>query len=203
MYKVVGGENIEELEEMVNTLLTDGYVPAGGVQVKFVSGTRGLYQAMWKKAKVQKQAASAEYSTMFLGAWIAYPKRAGSNSKKDAWSSWKARCRDASEQFGTVLEVDRAKLAMVEGARRYLKFCEETGKVGTEYVMQAATFFGPSQHYLEDWAKPEPESERGVPRKDEEIESWARFHGYRVARAGESFAEYRRYLQTKLKEEKE
>jgi hypothetical protein len=43
---------------------------------------------------------------------------------------------------------------MIEGTRRYAEFCKSTGKVGTEYVMQAATFFGPDQRYLEPWTLP-------------------------------------------------
>ena len=42
----------------------------------------------------------------------------------------------------------------MDGARRYAEFCRVTGKLETEYVMQAATFFGPDRRYLEAWAAP-------------------------------------------------
>ena len=48
------------------------------------------------------------------------------------------------------------------GAASYRAYCDATGKTGTEFVKQAATFFGPDKHYLELWeipdAKPETES---------------------------------------------
>ena len=43
---------------------------------------------------------------------------------------------------------------MVAGAERYASFCDATGKTGTEYVSQAATFLGPDKRFLEDWALP-------------------------------------------------
>jgi hypothetical protein len=195
MYKVIGTESTARLEEEVNEHLLDGWTLAGGVQACTGGNVLYFYQALWKKAKVQKQVASAEYSVQFLGAWMTYPKRAGSNSKKDAWHSWMARCRDAGRDG-----VDECKQAMIDGVVRYAKFCEQTGKTNTEFVMQAATFFGPSQHYLEDWAKPEPVKEQGVPRENEELEKWAASRGMRGPLTGESWAEYRRYLQNKLKE---
>ena len=48
---------------------------------------------------------------------------------------------------------------MIEGAKRYTAYCEATGKTGTEYVMQAATFLGPERHYLEVWDSPLSKSE--------------------------------------------
>jgi len=43
---------------------------------------------------------------------------------------------------------------MLEGVRRYRRWCEATGKVGTEVVMMAATFLGPEDppRFLEAWA---------------------------------------------------
>ncbi|MNY41786.1 hypothetical protein D3C86_1766250 [compost metagenome] len=43
---------------------------------------------------------------------------------------------------------------LIDGLRRYRAFCEATGKIGTETVKMAATFFGPNEHYLEDWKPP-------------------------------------------------
>lgn len=40
---------------------------------------------------------------------------------------------------------------ILAGARNYAKHCMETGKTGTEYVKQAATFFGRDQ-WFEEWA---------------------------------------------------
>ncbi|MFL9890209.1 helix-turn-helix domain-containing protein [Paraburkholderia sp. RL17-381-BIF-C] len=92
----------------------------------------GVYSAGEKAADEQ-----------FEQAWAAYPKRAGSNSKRDALKAWKARLA-AGECFETLMS----------GVARYAKYCEDTGKTGTEYVKMAATFFGPSRHFAEAWEPP-------------------------------------------------
>lgn len=83
------------------------------------------------------------YTAEFEEAWACYPKRAGGNSKADAFKAWTARMRD-----GATAE------AMTTGVVRYAAFCRATGKLGTEFVKQAATFFGPAQHFGESWALP-------------------------------------------------
>ena len=42
------------------------------------------------------------------------------------------------------------------GVRRYAAFIRATGKEGTEYVKQAASFFGPDRHWEEPWSAPSP-----------------------------------------------
>lgn len=79
----------------------------------------------------------------FEQVWAAYPKRAGSNSKQDARKAWAARVRSG---------VDPAELAA--GVERYAKYMRATGKEGTEYVKQAATFFGLGEHWKESWETP-------------------------------------------------
>jgi hypothetical protein len=44
--------------------------------------------------------------------------------------------------------------AILEGARRYAAFIQATGKEGTQYIKQAATFIGPEKNFLEPWALP-------------------------------------------------
>lgn len=77
-----------------------------------------------------------------------FPKRAGSNPWPRAIKAIRARLKD-----GSTLDELRS------GIERYRKFCEATGKTGTEYVMQAATFFGPDRHYLEPWNTPPGKSQ--------------------------------------------
>ncbi|SEH89304.1 hypothetical protein [Paraburkholderia hospita] len=86
----------------------------------------------------------------FSEAWAAYPKRAGGNSKADALKAWNARRKDK-------IEPER----MIEGVKRYAKFCDATEKTGTEYVKQAATFFGPGLHFDMDWTPPPKVTPRG------------------------------------------
>ena len=75
----------------------------------------------------------------FQPIWEAYPKRSGGNPKAKAFKAYRAR-RKA-----------HAMEAIRDGVVRYAKWCEATQKVGTEYVKQAATFFGPDEHFLERW----------------------------------------------------
>jgi hypothetical protein len=94
-------------------------------------------------AQAKKRNASGEYPPEFDAAWSAYPKRAGDNPKRRALNAWKAR-----------VEEGHAPEAILAGVERYATFCEATGKVGTEMVKQAATFFGPDLAFTEDWKPP-------------------------------------------------
>lgn len=40
---------------------------------------------------------------------------------------------------------------IVEGVKRYAAYCQAKGIVGTSYVKQAATFFGPDEHWSLPW----------------------------------------------------
>lgn len=83
------------------------------------------------------------YSKEFEAAWQAYPKRAGGNPKATAYKHWKARIADGA----TASE-------LLAGVQRYAAYIRTTGKLGTEYVKQAATFFGPDRHFEEAWQTP-------------------------------------------------
>ena len=72
-----------------------------------------------------------------------YPKRSGAQPWGKAIKAANARVKDGA-QF----------ISMLDGARRYAAHCEAEGKSGTRFVMQAATFLGPEQHYLEAWDAP-------------------------------------------------
>lgn len=84
-----------------------------------------------------------EYSPEFEQSWQAYPKRAGGNPKATAYKHWKARIAD-----GAMAD------ELLAGVQRYAAFIRATGKEGTEYVKQAATFFGPDRHFEESWSLP-------------------------------------------------
>jgi hypothetical protein len=47
----------------------------------------------------------------------------------------------------------------IEGAMRYRAFCEATGKLGTEYVKQAASFLGPDKSFALPWSLPKTKAE--------------------------------------------
>jgi len=97
------------------------------------------------KAKPRKEPLGKAPSELeFDELWAHYPKRAGSNPKADALRAYLVRRRDDKVPFETI------KAGLV----RYQRFCEATQKIGTERVMQAATFFGPSQRFAEEWTLP-------------------------------------------------
>ncbi|HID4550591.1 TPA: helix-turn-helix domain-containing protein [Enterobacter cloacae] len=95
------------------------------------------------KASSENRSSKENYSNEFEQAWQAYPKRAGGNSKAAAWKAWKARIKD-----GVTCE------AMMAGVNRYAGYVRATGSLGTQYVKQAATFFGPDRHFEELWQAP-------------------------------------------------
>jgi len=91
-------------------------------------------------AEEKKRAAKKEYSDEFNNAFSIYPKRKGDNPKEKAFRAWKARLKEGV----TANE-------MVSGVKRYLAFCQAEGNIGTQYIKQAATFFGPDKAFLESW----------------------------------------------------
>ncbi len=94
-------------------------------------------------ASAPARSARQEYSPEFELAWQEYPKRAGGNSKSAAFKAWKARIRE-----GVTPET------MLDGVKRYAAWVRATGNTGTQFVKQAATFFGPDRHFDESWQQP-------------------------------------------------
>nr|WP_202118689.1 helix-turn-helix domain-containing protein [Escherichia coli] len=94
-------------------------------------------------ASAPARSARQEYSPEFEQAWQEYPKRAGGNSKSAAFKAWKARLRE-----GIKPEI------MLDGVRRYAAWVRATGNTGTQFVKQAATFFGPDRHFEDFWQQP-------------------------------------------------
>ena len=145
-----------------------------------------LDQLLAKRKRKPQQSKSA-YPEWFEDAWKAYPKRAGSNPKLQAYRAANARIDDCySDEVKTIDKV------MLDGVNRYAAFCKATGKVNTELVMQAQRFFGPSQEYLNDWTVP---TKSTLPSNDEELQAWASKNGHRQAHPGESYKAYRAYLE--------
>lgn len=95
------------------------------------------------EAETPKVKFSTDYSPEFEEAWQAYPKRAGGNSKAAAFKAWKARLKEG------VSPAD-----MQAGVTRYAAYVSATGNAGSQFVKQAATFFGPDRHFEESWQAP-------------------------------------------------
>ena len=88
----------------------------------------------------REQPARPDYPADFEAVWADYPARAGGNSKRAAFKAWHARIKSGV----TAKEIR-------DGVLRYRRYLEQSGKIGTEFVKQAATFFGPDEHYSQKW----------------------------------------------------
>jgi len=83
-----------------------------------------------------------DYPADFEAVWEVYPARPG-DSKKAAHKAWAARLVAGA----TVAE-------MLAGALAYAAFVKAM-KTEPMYILQSATFFGPSERYAADWTPPE------------------------------------------------
>lgn len=84
----------------------------------------------------------------FLELKLAYPERCGDYRWKQARSGISARLSE-----GNTLD------EIMAGVRRYAAHCAATGKLATEYVMQASRFCGTEKPFLLPWhAPPKPEN---------------------------------------------
>lgn len=133
--------------------------------------------------------ASAEADADFENAWKAYPKRAGGNPKARALKAWHARRKE-----GASVE------DLTAGVMRYAEFVRTTGKQNTEFVMQAATFFGPYRQFLEPWNPPQekPKAAEWWSSNDA-TEAKGREIGL-TPRSGEGWPQFRDRIRAKLSE---
>jgi len=90
------------------------------------------------------------YPEAFEALWKLYPQREGGNNKKKAFKAYSARIKQ-----------NHLHVNIENGVLRYKAFMDATGKIGSEFVMMAATFFGPDEHFYEPWDLPKekPKSE--------------------------------------------
>ncbi|WP_337276496.1 hypothetical protein [Enterobacter hormaechei] len=102
--------------------------------------TENKYLGASAEADTPKVKSSTNYSPAFEEAWQAYPKRSGGNNKLSAFKAWNARIKQGVKPE-----------TMLEGVKRYAAFMASEGKIGTSFVKQAATFFGPDKHFDEPW----------------------------------------------------
>lgn len=122
----------------------DLYQPQGtgeGADKDTGGAQRGHKEEGRKKPTGDKSPSSrirGDYSPAFEAVWAGYPKRDGDNPKKAAALAWNASVRRGA----TEAELARA-------VTHYAAYCRAKGKEGTEYVKQAATFFGPKEPWRE------------------------------------------------------
>jgi hypothetical protein len=118
----------------------------------------------------------------FLDFKLAYPPRSGD----PRWRGGQIAARARLKEGHTWAE-------MVDGAKRYASYCNQTGKGGTEYVQSAATFLGPGKPFLLPWnapVKPTHGNGREAP-KDPDVDALAAAHslGFKQ-RPGEPQADF-------------
>lgn len=96
-----------------------------------------------KEPSKNHQRGTMLFEEVFEQAWTIYPKRAGGNSKAAARKAWNARVKSGVDPED-----------MLAGTQRYAAYCLATGRVGTQFVRQAATFFGPDLHFEDEFDIP-------------------------------------------------
>ena len=96
------------------------------------------------------------------------PKREGGNPVHQAWLNYKAR-----------LVQGHTHEEMKTGLINYREYCLIKHKIGTEHVMQLATFLGPKRMgFTDDWTITKPKDRDSIPRGDDDLWPWAKRHGY-------------------------
>lgn len=93
--------------------------------------------------KTENKTNTTSVDLLFERFWRDYPKRAGNNPRRKAEQAWSARLEEKCDPE-----------SILAGEQRYIAFLKATGKVGTEYVMQASTFVGPNRCWEQAWDAP-------------------------------------------------
>ena len=88
--------------------------------------------------KNSKSIAVGDAHPLFDEAWKLYPKRNGNNPKSKALKAWNARVAAGVKPED-----------MLAGVVRYAAWCEAGRKTDTEWVLLAATFFGPDMPFTQ------------------------------------------------------
>ncbi len=84
---------------------------------------------------------SPDYPKEFEWIWQNRPRREGSDPKRKAFQACNARIK----QGATWKE-------LAVGMKRYARYCEVKGILSTEFVKTMAAFFGPDEHFKNDWS---------------------------------------------------
>lgn len=87
------------------------------------------------------------YPPEFELLWHAYPRRFPYSNKAGAFRGYRSHLK-----AGVAYDV------MLEGVKKYAAAMIADGKVGTRFVLDAKTFFGPDKHFLNDYADAPPDT---------------------------------------------
>ena len=144
-----------------------------------------------KKRVVKAKGSTDDYPEWFEKIWAEYPKRSGSNPKRKAFDACNSRVKEAFKINGYVDCADYLWSRTVD----YCKYCDAVYQ-DKRYVMQAATFYGYSKPYEGDFAI--PATKLTVPSNDDAMLKFALERGMREPKVGETWQEYRRYVESKV-----
>ena len=112
------------------------------------------------------------YPAAFEELWEAYPRRTPDNPKRMAYKAWLARIKE-----GTTPET------LLACTKEYAHTMGSMGKIGTPFIMQAATFLGPNARF-EDY----------VPKQGEKVTHLPVRRGVKVTQEPEERVDARPFL---------
>lgn len=81
-----------------------------------------------------------DYPIEFEWIWQNRPRREGSDPKRKAFQACTARIKQGASWR-----------ELAEGMKRYHRYCETKGTLNTEFVKTMAVFFGPDEHFKNEW----------------------------------------------------
>jgi hypothetical protein len=133
------------LEEALIPLIEHGFIDCENDADELLAPRKRRAMPETEGESESEEETKADYSTHFEECRSVYPKRSGSDDKRTAFKAWNARLKEK-----------HTPEAMIAGAKRYAAWCKHTNKAGTEFVMQMATFLGPSDppHFTLDHRAP-------------------------------------------------
>lgn len=106
-------------------------------------GTKGKGKGKGKGRGSRKQKGSSgdEPSEAFLGAWKVWLalRRDGPQPRKLAWQAWQTRVKNK----------EATEDQLLNATMNYARHCKRARKIGTQTVMQAKTFYGPNERWVE------------------------------------------------------
>jgi hypothetical protein len=136
--------------------------PEGGVTQ---TGGVGSDRATKQEVKTEKKL-SLLSDSKFDEAWKLFPKREGGNSKQAALKAWTARVREGVDPD-----------VLLSATKAYAVAMQKAGNLGTRYVRQASTFFGPDRHFEEHVTSGKPQE--GLFQSAELADNWWTRAGFR------------------------
>lgn len=154
------------------------FIKASGYSIQHINGE----WSVTKKPKASKGVRQAEYTTEFEQAWRLYPRRAGTNPKDKAFQQWNLRLKEGDKEQD-----------LINGTMRYAECLKKTNKIGSEYVLQAQTFYGPSKHYKAEFKVAESVVLK-LPANNDDLLMFASQNNMPQPGIGQSWQDYRRKL---------